>query len=276
MTEPTAVLNNSHSSKALQSRRLREVNTRPASKVFKLLATVVHAFNSVATKRQWLHPERIPAEGPVLIISNHTSYFDTLAIGEFIIWAGRWPRFMGKIELWSTPLVGWLARSTGQIPVKRHTKEASDSLKAAERALVDDSAAIVMYPEGTLTHDPDTWPMTMRTGAARLAMITGTKVVPIAQWGSHKIMPGPGFAFPRFVPRKDIKILCGEAVDLDDLRPLMGTDKEREAILAASVRFENVLTDLLATLRGEQAPLGVRWDDRKLARVPIGSTEVSE
>lgn len=54
---------------------------------------------------------------------------------------------------------------------------------------MDAGGAIIIYPEGTLTRDPDLWPMKGHTGAARLAIQTGAPVVPIAHWGAHEVFP---------------------------------------------------------------------------------------
>jgi 1-acyl-sn-glycerol-3-phosphate acyltransferase len=63
--------------------------------------------------------------------------------------------------------------------------------KALEHAinLLDAGHCLGVYPEGTLTRDPNGWPMVAKTGLARLAIITKTPVVPVAQWGSQIVMP---------------------------------------------------------------------------------------
>lgn len=51
---------------------------------------------------------------------------------------------------------------------------------------------IGIYPEGTLTRDPNLWPMTGKTGAARIALTTGCPVIPVAQWGPQELLaPSP-------------------------------------------------------------------------------------
>ena len=47
---------------------------------------------------------------------------------------------------------------------------------------------MVVYPEGTLTRDPDLWPMRGKTGAARIALATGCPVIPVGQWGAHDLL----------------------------------------------------------------------------------------
>ena len=57
----------------------------------------------------------------------------------------------------------------------------------------------MIYPEGTLTRDPDLWPMTGKSGAARIALATGCPVIPVGQWGAQEILP-PYAKKPRPLP----------------------------------------------------------------------------
>jgi 1-acyl-sn-glycerol-3-phosphate acyltransferase len=43
-----------------------------------------------------------------------------------------------------------------------------------------EGGAVIIYPEGTTTKQPELWPMRGKTGAARLALLTGAPIVPIA------------------------------------------------------------------------------------------------
>lgn len=245
---------------------LRKVNREPGGTVYSNLGRFAHAGMRLLVRHDWRGSGRVPQTGGVLVVSNHLSYFDAVALGEFVIWAGRWPRFLGKVQLWKTPVVGWLAKNCEQIPVDREAANAAVVLVAAEQAL-DAGRCVAIYPEGTLTRDPDTWPMTARTGAARLALSTHHPVIPIGQWGANHVIGGTSMGLPRFLPRKLIQVSCGEPIDLDDLRPLMGTDREREAVQTASVRIMDALTELVADLRGEAPPEG-RFDSRVGERVP--------
>ena len=178
-----------------------------------------------------------------------------------MIWSGRWPRYLGKAELWSTPVVGWFARKCGQIPVLRNTAQARDALAPAQAAL-ERGECVGIYPEGGRTRDPDLWPMTARTGVARLALSTGVPVIPTANWGTHLIMPGRRLTWPRLWPRKTIRVVMGDPVPLSDLYGR--TDVE--AMRIATDRIMDAVTILVEGLRGETRPAGV-WDPRKGERV---------
>jgi len=74
-------------------------------------------------------------------------------------------------------------RAAGQIPVERLSKNAIGAFDAAVQA-VRAGECVVVYPEGTLTRDPDLWPMVGKSGAARIALETGAPVIPIGQWAA--------------------------------------------------------------------------------------------
>ena len=115
---------------------------------------------------------------------------------------GRSPRFLGKNEVFRVPVVGAVLRSADQIPVYRESGRAADAYRAAVAA-VRAGKCVAIYPEGTLTRDPDLWPMRGKTGAARVALETRCPVVPVAVWGPQDLLaavreaPAPGPAHRR-------------------------------------------------------------------------------
>ena len=255
------------------------VNRESAEPVYRGWAAIVHAVLTVSTRRDWRHRERVPREGGVLIVANHISHFDPLVLGEYLIYgAGRWPRYLGKEELWHAPVVGWLARNCGQIPVRRDAGDGGSGLAAAEQAL-HDGLAVTVYPEGTITADPDGWPMVARSGAARLALATRCPVVPIGQTGADLVIPGKRMHVPRLFPPKPITITCGEPVALDDLYAAYHPDgagdgvspavarASHEAIVEAGARIMDAITALTEEVRARPAPSG-RYDMRLGRRVP--------
>jgi 1-acyl-sn-glycerol-3-phosphate acyltransferase len=126
----------------------------------------------------------VPPQGPVIIAANHLSYFDPLCLGVFVDAAGRQVRFLAKSELFEKRLLGWVLRAAGQIPVYRETRDASKALADAVAAMRD-GAAVVIYPEGTTTRNPDYSPMQAKSGVARLAALTDAPVVPVGIWGAQ-------------------------------------------------------------------------------------------
>ena len=87
---------------------------------------------------------------------------------------GRLPRYLAKAGLFKNKFLGFFLRSAGQIPVDRRRKNAAGAFDAAVAA-VRDGECVVVYPEGTITRDPDLWPMVGKSGAARIALATGAR-----------------------------------------------------------------------------------------------------
>ena len=256
---------------------LSQVNHEPAEPVYRALGLGVHAALSLFTRRDWRHQERVPQTGGVLFVPNHISDFDPLVLGEYLIYSGRWPRFVGKEDLWHEPVVGWLAAHCGQIPIRRVTGEAGPGLAAAEEA-VRQGKAVTIYPEGTITGDPDGWPMVARSGTARLALATRCPVIPLGQTGADLVIPGKQMHFPRLLPPKPTTVTCGKPVVLDDLYDSYhpgGTgegvepsaaQRSHEAIVEAGARIMDAITALVEEVRGRPAP-AERYDIRLGRRV---------
>ena len=124
----------------------------------------------------------------------------------------------------------------------------------------------MVYPEGTITRDPDSWPMVGKSGAARIALETGCPVIPVGQWGAQALL-APYAKRPDLFPRKTVTMKVGDPVDLSDL-----IEKERtpQVIAEATARIMAALTALVAEIRGEQAP-AERFDPRKAGVAQIGN-----
>ena len=86
------------------------------------------------------------------------------------------------------PVVGWVVRNSGQIPVFRESRDAAEAFRGAVAA-IEAGECVAVYAEGTITRDPDMWPMVGKTGAARVALATGCPVIPVAQWGPEQLLP---------------------------------------------------------------------------------------
>lgn len=133
--------------------------------------------------------ENVPKRGPVLIASNHRSYFDVVALALVAAQLDRPVRFLGKKEIFDAPVVGQLARALGGISVDRKgapvqaMREAKSALEAGE--------AVVILPQGTIPRGDDFFDPVLRgrTGTARLAAMTGAPVVPVGLWGTERVWP---------------------------------------------------------------------------------------
>jgi putative phosphoserine phosphatase / 1-acylglycerol-3-phosphate O-acyltransferase len=154
--------------------------------------------------------EHVPRRGPVLLASNHRSYFDVAALALVARDIGRPVRFLGKKEIFDAPIVGSIARAIGGIAVDRGSGS-GEPLRAAESALKAGEVVIVL-PQGTIPRgyeffDPE---LHGKTGTARLAASTGATVVPVGLWGTEKVWPRaarvPDFTLVRHPPTVTVRV----------------------------------------------------------------------
>jgi 1-acyl-sn-glycerol-3-phosphate acyltransferase len=229
--------------------------SRPSA-FWPLAAIVVPAIGYLA-KIEIRNKEKLPAQGAFVLAPNHYSEFDPLIVAAAVWRLGRAPRFMAKESLFRVPVLGWLMRKTGMVPVARATSAAAAKQTIEQsRALVENERGVIVYPEGTLTRDPDLWPMRGKSGAVRLALAGGIPLIPVAQWGTQRVMGRYQKGLSLWPPRKRVQVLIGDPVDISDLTGRAG---EQSALNEATNRLMNAITALLEELRGEKAP-AVRWN----------------
>lgn len=190
-----------------------------------LMVVVFHPMADLLFRREVWHSERIPARGPAIVVANHISIADPISLARCIWDAGRIPRFLAKSTLYRG-IFGVVLRSAGHVPVYRSTSAAPESLGAAVAAL-ERGELICIYPEGSVTRDPDWWPMVARNGVARLALAFEAPVIPIGQWGPQMTHD---YHTKRWslLPRKHTVCNVGAPLDLSSFRgrpvtgPLLG------------------------------------------------------
>jgi 1-acyl-sn-glycerol-3-phosphate acyltransferase len=147
-----------------------------------------------------LHPERVPAAGPLLVVSNHASLLDPPLVG------GVCPRrlaFLAKAELFRIPLFGRLIHALGARPVRRDGADPA-ALRTALRAL-EGEGALLVFPEGTRAEHEDRL-RPAKPGVGMLAVMSGAAVVPVYVSGSGRAWPR-GRRLPR--PTK-VRVVFGE------------------------------------------------------------------
>ena len=228
--------------------RVRKLD-QPRGWAITFAASILKPTLLAATSRTWIDGDKIPATGGCIVAINHISHVDPLLSAHFVYDHGRIPRYLAKSGLFSNRVLGGLLAAAGQIPVERLSRNAVGAYDAAVRAIAA-GECLVIYPEGTLSRDPDLWPMKGKTGAARIALATGCPVIPVGQWGAHEVLP-PYTKTPHLVPRKNVVMKAGDPVPLDDLlTPTPGAD----AIAEATRRIMSAVTGIVADLRGEAAP----------------------
>lgn len=222
-----------------------------------LMADFVSCLVTLISGKDWHGQEHLPKDGSFIAVSNHVSYVDPTTLAQYLYLNGYIPHFLAKAPLFDVPVVGTFLRAFGQIPVHRGTLRAKEAVDKGLEVL-SGGGVIAMFPEGTLTRDPELWPMVPRTGVARMALATKVPVIPIVQWGVHRIL-APYGKMLWIIPRKKVTMVAGPAIDLSEFydRPL-----DTDTLRAASDRIMDTLTAMLEEIRGEKAP-EVRYDMRR-------------
>lgn len=232
---------------------------------------VLRPIMMVVTKRDWHGAEHLPRTGGFIIALNHVSHVDPIAFAHFLYDNGGQPRFLAKSSLFTTPVIGWVVRNSGQIPVFRGSRDAAEAFRGAVAA-IEAGECVAVYPEGTITREPDLWPMVGKTGAARIALSTGCPVIPVAQWGPEQLLPPYKGGRLRPFPRKTMQVTAGPPVELDDLR---GRPITPDVLRQATERIMREITALLAEIRGDTPP-AAPFDPRTAGSAPRDRSTVGE
>ena len=175
-------------------RRAREHGANPI--VYWLVRAVLQPFFLIYFRMSRIGREHIPAEGPVIIASNHRSFLDPFVIATM---ARRPMYYVAKKEIFVWRWEAWLLNALGAFPVDRGGGDA-EMIKTAE-AILGRGDIVLMFPEGTRTR-PGALGKPKR-GVGRLALETGAPVVPVAVIGTEAVRRGW-----RFRPHK-VRIRAG-------------------------------------------------------------------
>ena len=217
----------------------------------RLCVVLLYPLDGLLFRIRWRHLERMPSpeSGGVIVAINHVSQIDTILMARFIWSSGRVPRFMIKAGVFGWPVIGSIMRGAGQIPVYRGTTDAAKSLRDAVTAL-ERGEAIIIYPEGTTTKDPDNWPMQAKTGIARLVLLSpDTPVIPVGQWGAQQNRRK--FSLRRLGRRRTAQASVGMPLDLSKYR---GAEENAANLREITDVIMSAVRDQVAELRGEPAP----------------------
>jgi len=188
----------------------------------------------------------------IVVASNHIGNFDPIALVAAMHTRGMAPRLLAAAGLFRAPVVGQVLRACGHIPVNRRSASAADALHEAEAALAA-GAVVAMYPEGRIGLDPLLWPERGKTGLARLALRTGSTVVPVAQWGAQEVLAYGGAGamvlslLRSMVRRPQIRVHFGPPVDLSDL-----PSSAIGVAMQATERVMDAVTEALVQLRVDE------------------------
>lgn len=232
-----------------------KINSRERHFTLSLVAAVLIPIVRGLFKLEAKGAEKLPKSGAYILVANHVTNVDALAMAYFVyVNLKRAPHFLAKESLFRVPVVGAILRAAGQIPVYRSGQRNDAPMRVAYQYL-EAGHTISIFPEGTLTRNPDLWPMRGKTGAIRLALETNVPVYPVAHWGSEQVLPQYGAKFrPGFW--KPVRMLVGDEIDLSKYRKKQLSPSE---LGQATELVMHSITKLVEELRNEKAPDNL-WD----------------
>ncbi len=233
--------------------------------VFRVFGFLLLPFMHLVARYILHGTENVPKSGAFVLSPNHYSNIDPVVIGVAMWKVGRMPRYLAKASLFRVPVLGWMLLKAGQVPVERTDGNRASNPLAAARMIADKGLAVVIYPEGSLTRDPNSWPMRGKSGAVRTALEAGIPLIPAASWGAQEILPRYSKRISLF-PRKTVHIRFGTPLDVSEFA---GKTLDSAVLAQATEKLMNEITALVAELRGENPPLK-RWDPSKHGQSEIG------
>ena len=149
--------------------------------------------------------ENIPRRGAIIVASNHRSFLDSIFLPLVL---HRRVTFVAKAEYFDDPKTAWFFRGVGQIPIRREGGSASERALASATEVLRAGGMFGIYPEGTRTRDG--YLHRGHTGVARLALRTGTPIVPVGMIGTDDVQPVDK-RMPRLFRRVTVRF--GEPLD---------------------------------------------------------------
>lgn len=194
---------------------------------------------------------RLPAEGPVLVVANHNnSLVDPALVAATL---GRNVRFLAKAPLFTHPLIGWLVRGVGSVPVYRQQDDPTlvsqnlDSFRDVHRVLAA-GAVVGLFPEG-ISHSASRL-APLKTGAARMAIGAS------AQLKHDFPIVAVGLVFrDRDAFRSEAHVIVGEPFAWNDL---VRDVNDRTTVRALTERIELAMRRVSVNLE--------QWEDEPLVR----------
>lgn len=233
----------------------------------RLCETVMFPLTHLLGRPRFEGLEHLAIPGPVLAVANHISQLDPVYTAVYLRKSGRIPHIMAKTSLFRIPVIGKILSGTGMIPVERGGGKGQIGLDAAIAALAA-GQMVLIYPDGTVTRDPDQWPMKPRPGVAALALAGDVPVVPVVHWGTQQVfVPYTKKGFHP-LPRKDIRVVAGPPIDLSEYR---GRPVDSRLVRDVSIVIQTAVRDLLGQVRGETPPVEF-YDHKKAERLQARAT----
>ena len=135
---------------------------------------------------------------PYVVVCNHQSLADIPTVS-LLPWEMKW---VGKKELFDIPVMGWLMKLAGDIPVDRKDAASRASVMLRAQRRLDHGVSVMFFPEGTRSRDGRL--KRFYDGAFSLAVQAGVPILPLAIDGTMDALPKHGWQFSRADVRLDV------------------------------------------------------------------------
>ena len=218
--------------------------------VMRLVAYILGPLLNLLLRVEVKGKEKLPTKGAYILVFNHVTHLDALVVAYATFFGlKRGPHFLAKGGLFSIPILGPLLIAAGQVPVYRNGRRNVEPMDAAYKFL-EAGHVITIFPEGTLTREPNGWPMRGKTGSVRMALEAGVPIYSVGQWGSEVILPTYTKKL-RPKPWHKVHVQIGEEIQLDKYR---GRKLSNDELREATAVVMKAITKQVEILRGAKAP----------------------
>lgn len=244
-----------------------EINAQNPKATERLLEGVSKVLRNRSKVRAW-GLERVPETGTFITAASHVTMYDVFVPMMSLFHMGRRPRYMAKAEMAKWPLIGKWFQLVGMQPVPRRSGQAK-AIEEESIKIITSGRPLTIWPEGTVTRDPQKWVMSLKPGIGYIALESSRRLgrqVPIfcaVTWGAASINQWWPW------PRKNVVMCYDEQLDYADLLADMdswGEEPPADKVSELTMRVFRRMNEVMEEVRGERMPAEGYWDYRNMRR----------
>lgn len=244
-----------------------EINAQNPKATERLLEGVSKVLRNRSKVRAW-GLERVPETGTFITAASHVTMYDVFVPMMSLFHMGRRPRYMAKAEMAKWPLIGKWFQLVGMQPVPRRSGQAK-AIEEESIKIITSGRPLTIWPEGTVTRDPQKWVMSLKPGIGYIALESSRRLgrqVPIfcaVTWGAASINQWWPW------PRKNVVMCYDEQLDYADLLADMdswGEEPPADKVSELTMRVFRRMNEVMEEIRGERMPVEGYWDYRNMRR----------
>ena len=244
-----------------------EINAQNPKATERLLEGVSKVLRNRSKVRAW-GLEHVPETGTFITAASHVTMYDVFVPMMSLFHMGRRPRYMAKAEMAKWPLIGKWFQLVGMQPVPRRSGQAK-AIEEESIKIITSGRPLTIWPEGTVTRDPQKWVMSLKPGIGYIALESSRRLgrqVPIfcaVTWGAASINQWWPW------PRKNVVMCYDGQLDYADLLADMdswGEEPPADKVSELTMRVFRRMNEVMEEIRGESMPAEGYWDYRNMRR----------